>query len=426
MWFPLKCIQLFALLLVQLKVGGGASDKTSSSQRVPHRRRLEGQVMLKISHTGDVHLEEDRYFADTAQCLEWFVSDSISAGTDLFVIDGDLTTYKATIKERNFWIDRLVQMANHAPVILVAGNHGRELDGDLYVYARAKGKYPIYLCTEPEFIELGEAAIAVYPYPRKIDMTGSEQSLGEAFASKLGEFNQRFDERPGLHKLFFGHFGIAGARMSSGQPLVGRCAEYPLDPLRTLNAQYVGLSHIHLRQELAPCIWYAGSLSRCDYSEVENKGYNLVTLKSPGLRPDISDLDVEFRVSPTRSMIELHAVFENGELQLPANLDPATLKGSRVKVVVKVPNGPDSLMSREHQENLREKLLAASPAELKVKIERDTDVAKESAPISAAHSAEEKLRAYWTVKGLPSPEIQERLLAKLAEVEKIVISDRQP
>jgi 3',5'-cyclic AMP phosphodiesterase CpdA len=86
---------------------------------------------MKISHCGDIHLEEDRYFADTTQCLEQFVTGSVQAGVDLFAINGDLTSYKATIKERNFWIDRLVEMANHAPVILVAGNHGAELEGDL-------------------------------------------------------------------------------------------------------------------------------------------------------------------------------------------------------------------------------------------------------------------------------------------------------
>ena len=380
--------------------------------------------MLKISHTGDVHLEEDRYFVDTAHCLEWFVADSISAGTELFVINGDLTTYKATIKERNFWIDRLVEMANHAPVILVAGNHGRELDGDLYVYARAKGKYAIHLCTEPDFIDLGETAIAVYPYPRKAEMAGSDRNAGQVFTSKLAEFNERFEERPESYKLFFGHFGVAGARVSTGQPLVGRCAEYPLDPLSNLNAQYVGLSHIHLRQQLGPRVWYAGSLSRCDYSEVEDKGYNLVTLNSPELRPDLSDLDVEFRVSPTRRMIELHAVYENGELRLPANLDPATLKGSRVKVVVKIPNGPDGLMSREHQENLREKLLAACPAELKVKIERDAEAPAESSLIAGARSAEEKLHAYWAMKGAPSADRQERLLAKLADLETTVLTNQ--
>ena len=382
-------------------------------------------MSLRFGHAGDFHLDEDRYFADTAQCLEWFVADAAQASVDLFVINGDLTTYKATIKERNFWVDRLVEMANHAPVILVAGNHGAELEGDLYVFGRAKGKHPIYLCTEPEFIELGAAAVAVFPYPRKAVMAGNEHSLGEAFAQQLDEFNQRFEQRPGCYKLFFGHFGVAGAMVSSGQPLVGRCAEYPLDPLRSLKAQYVGLSHIHLRQELAPRIWYSGSLSRCDYSEVEDKGYNLVTLNAPELRPDLSDVDVEFRVSPTRRMVELHAVYEDGELRLPDNLDLLTLKDSRVKVVVRVPNGPDHLLSREQQENLREKLLAANPAELKVKIEHDADIPAEPAPIAAARSAEEKLRAYWTMKGSPRADRQERLLAKLAEVEEAVLFSRE-
>ena len=380
---------------------------------------------LRFAHAGDFHLDEDRYFADTAQCLEWFVADAIRASVDLFVINGDLTTYKATIKERNFWVDRLVEMANHAPVILVAGNHGAELEGDLYVFGRAKGKHPIYLCTEPEFIELGEAAVAVFPYPRKAEMAGNEHSLCETFTRQLDEFNRRFEQRPGCYKLFFGHFGVAGARVSSGQPLVGRCAEYPLDPLRSLKAQYVGLSHMHLRQQLAPRIWYAGSLSRCDYSEVEDKGYNLVTMNAPQLRPDLSDLDVEFRMSPSRRMVGLHAVYEDGELRLPDNLDLLTLKDSRVKVVVTVPNGPDHLLSREQQENRREKLLAANPAELRVKIEHDADLPAEPAPIAAARSAEGKLRAYWAMKGTPPADRQERLLAKLAEVEKAVLSNQE-
>jgi predicted MPP superfamily phosphohydrolase len=87
------------------------------------------------AHTGDVHIDEDHYLGDTAQCLEWFVADAIGQNVDLFVINGDLTTFKATIEERNLWIDMLIRMANHAPIVLVAGNHGAELDGDLYVRA---------------------------------------------------------------------------------------------------------------------------------------------------------------------------------------------------------------------------------------------------------------------------------------------------
>ena len=51
---------------------------------------------LQFAHAGDFHLDEDRYFADTAHCLEWFVADAIRASVDLFVINGDLTTYKAS------------------------------------------------------------------------------------------------------------------------------------------------------------------------------------------------------------------------------------------------------------------------------------------------------------------------------------------
>jgi hypothetical protein len=56
--------------------------------------------------------------------------------------------------------------------------------------------------------------------------------MQEAFVEQMGEFNRQFARRPGSYHLFFGHFGVAGARVSSAQPLVGRCAEYPLEPLR--------------------------------------------------------------------------------------------------------------------------------------------------------------------------------------------------
>ena len=147
-----------------------------------------------------------------------------------------------------------------------------------------------------------------------------------------------------------------------------------------------------------------------------------MTLNGPDLRSDQSDLNIEFRMSPTRRMVELHAVYEDGELRLPDSLDTLTLKDSRVKVVVTVPNGPDHLLSREQQGVLREKLLAANPAELKVMIEHDAELTAEPAPIAAAHSAEEKLRASWAMKGTPPVDRQERLLAKLAEVEKAVLS----
>jgi DNA repair exonuclease SbcCD nuclease subunit len=380
----------------------------------------KGAAEVRVAHTGDVHLEEDRYFGDTAQCLEWFVCDAIRANVDLFVVNGDLTTYKATIKERNLWIDMLIRMADHAPVVVTAGNHGRELAGDLYVYSRAKGKHPIQLCTEPELVDVGDLALAVFPYPRKAEVMGTpgEAELQAAFEEQIAEFNWQFERRTDRYSLFFGHFGVVGAKVSTGQPLAGRCTEYPLHSLRKLKAQYIGLSHIHLRQQLAPRVWYSGSLSRCDYSETEEKGYHLVRLHGPALRPDSSDLDVEFRVSPTRPMIEIHVRYEDGEFRLPKTVSAERLKDSRVKVVVQVAKGAHQKFGREAQEDLRERLLAAGPAELKLKIEREAEAEDAALPVSQAHSAEGKLRAYWDIKGAPPPEHQERLLTKLAGLEE--------
>ena len=82
---------------------------------------------------------------------------------------------------------------------------------------------------------------------------------------------------------------------------------------------------------------------------------------------------------------------------------------------------------RQQQEAIREKLLAAAPAELKLKIEHDAVASAAPAPIAAARSAEDKLRAYWAMKGLPKTARQARLLTKLSELEAKVMgnADRQ-
>ena len=96
---------------------------------------------------------------------------------DLFVVNGDLTTYKATIKERNLWVDMLVQMANHAPVILVAGNHGKELDGDLLRLFESQGEAtPSFFVQSRSSLSLTRLQLPCFPYPRKAEMAGAPEA----------------------------------------------------------------------------------------------------------------------------------------------------------------------------------------------------------------------------------------------------------
>jgi hypothetical protein len=145
-------------------------------------------------------------------------------------------------------------------------------------------------------------------------------------------------------------------------------------------------------------------------------------LKEPRLRTDLSDLDVNFRVSPTRKMAELQAVYQNGDFHFTTPLDPSRLRDARVKVVVSIPKGLHVSLGREDQERLRERLLEANPAELKLKIEREPEAEAETASLSVARTAEDKLRAYWALKGAPPLDQQQRLLSKLAQVESVVLS----
>ena len=91
-------------------------------------------------------------------------------------------------------------------------------------------------------------------------------------------------------------------------------------------------------EDTAQCLeWFVEDSVRAD-TNLFVVGGDLTT--SPELRPDLSDLSVEFRVSPTRRMDEVHALYEDGELRLPEHLDLLTLKDSRVKLVVTVSNHP--------------------------------------------------------------------------------------
>ncbi len=147
-----------------------------------------------------------------------------------------------------------------------------------------------------------------------------------------------------------------------------------------------------------------------------------MTLEEPDLKSDLSDLDVSFRISPTRRMVELQAVYENGEFHFTSPADVERLRDAPVKLVVTIAKGLHESLSREQQDRLKEQLLEANPAELKVKIEHEPETAIETASLSVARTAEDKLRAYWALKGTPPVDQEHRLLSKLAEVESAVLS----
>ena len=134
---------------------------------------------------------------------------------------------------------------------------------------------------------------------------------------------------------------------------------------------------------------------------------------------------MSFRISPTRRMVELQAVFENGDFHFSIPPCAERLRDARVKLVVILAKGLHESLSREEQERLKEQLLEANPAELKVKIEHEPETATETVSLSVARTAEDKLRAYWALRGAPPADREQRLLSKVAQVESAVLSQQQ-
>jgi hypothetical protein len=147
----------------------------------------------------------------------------------------------------------------------------------------------------------------------------------------------------------------------------------------------------------------------------------LLQLLKPSSEPDLSDVKVEFRPSPARDMREVHVRYDEGKFIIPRGVNPANLKEARVKVIVTVGAGAHQQLSREAQQELRDRFAVAGPAELRVKIEREPDIT--ILPLTQAHSAEEKLLAYWMIKEAPPEDQQQRVLQKLAELEARLCSE---
>ena len=103
--------------------------------------------------------------------------------------------------------------------------------------------------------------------------------LDAIFADAAGQLGAARDR--GELTLMIGHINVAGAVASVGQPQIGQELELDQALLTRLGPIYCGLSHIHKAQQVGSA-YYAGSMSRLDWGEVEEKRYLVVECQRDG------------------------------------------------------------------------------------------------------------------------------------------------
>lgn len=383
--------------------------------------------MPRIASTGDWHLTEGPRFADTVRCLEFIADDGAAHGADLFVVGGDLagTTvpHRATPLERNTLAGIFQRMANHAPVVIVYGNHdyGHALDGDLEIYGELRARHPIVVVSRPTALDVAGLHLFVLPFPSKRwamaagglggGLENQKQGMEGGLRAILAAWRIAAAEARGAGIAAVGamHINIGGSRVGGGEVMIGQEIELAPHDLADLGFDAGLLSHIHLEQSPAPGWRYHGTPARQNFGEQDYAcSYNLVDVES-GREAVFTQ-----RPTPARRLVTINLHWNGEKLRPDAGYDAnAEVAGAEVRVRIE--------MREDHAASCPLDRIEASLAHAHaVKVERrvlpKTRVRSEA--IATAVTIEEKLAAFWDSLGRTAPpaDARARALAKYSQL----------
>jgi len=269
---------------------------------------------MRIGHSGDWHTTVGPRWETQLLVLGYVADDGMRQGVHLWTVGGDLagTTvpHKAEPAERNANARTLQMMAAHAPVVVIEGNH--EYPGDLEIYGRLAGRYPIHAVTQPDVLELDTAAgpVRVYclPYPSKRWLVGA--GSGGAVADQKVEMEThlrtlltawRLDAADwrarGVPTVLLFHGNVGGSVTGGGEVMLGREIELAPHDLDELGVDVALCSHIHKFQQVGVRGWFAGSPTAQNHGEPDVKGYLLADVVAG--QPPV----VTFRPTPARRLL---------------------------------------------------------------------------------------------------------------------------
>lgn len=246
---------------------------------------------MKALHLTDLHLTEGRRLADQEAVLRGIVEHGVRAQVDVWLLTGDLTgrtvPHRATPAERLVLYEALAAMCAVAPVVIVPGNHdeARDLAAARHVGVSIAddGCWPVHVLDGAGSTQIatpaGELVVYWLAYPTKrwllqgLEVRGLretqaavERRLEQLFELWSLEEAARVDPSP---SVFVGHLAVAGGATSGGEVLASHELSVRAGALAQLGVCYGALGHLHLRQEVAPRVWYAGSPWRTDFGERE-------------------------------------------------------------------------------------------------------------------------------------------------------------
>jgi DNA repair exonuclease SbcCD nuclease subunit len=217
---------------------------------------------VKLAHIADPHLGLRQYHrqtpsginqreADIAQAFRLAVDGVIASRPDAVVVAGDLfhsvrpTNAAIVFAFRQF--QRLREALPAAPIILIAGNHDTPRSAETGSILRLFEELGVDVATDqPRRLIYPALDLSVLAVPHQALVSADRPSLRPE-----GDARRRVLV---LHGEIAGVYPFDRSGAEYGGALLG------LQDLAPAEWSYVALGHYHVQHEVAPHVWYAGSL----------------------------------------------------------------------------------------------------------------------------------------------------------------------
>ncbi|MEA2435139.1 MAG: repair protein SbcD/Mre11 [Actinomycetota bacterium] len=259
---------------------------------------------MRLLHTADWHVGKaigGRSRADEHEAVLAEIADiARREKVDVSIVAGDLFDTAAPSPESERIVYRsLLELARHAPVVVVPGNH----DSDRRLAAIAPlldlAEVNVRCFVERDSIELttqtGEALrLALIPWLSQRYIVKAAELMAKDAGDLTGQFSSRMRSivtaltegfSADAVNVVVGHMTIAGGELGGGERTAQTIFDYWVDPTIFPNtAHYVALGHLHKAQQMAgPCpIHYCGSPMQLDFSDKQEAKGVLVVDATPG------------------------------------------------------------------------------------------------------------------------------------------------
>ena len=318
---------------------------------------------MKISIISDLHLNISLYkscpdkeipdlsfrVVDFMKAFKYMVNENINViKPDLIVIAGDVyDTFDPSNSVRAFFNSQM-RVLNNAkiPVLILLGNHDvcrRHSSLEPLASLELKG---IKVIESPKSFLFKDNILALFPYSMEVER--KDITIKDQFKNFVNELNDKRNNEEafkGKEIIFFGHFGVKGARLNDYNekndelitlttstttmvPVINTPVkksyinsndkDISLSDLDTIGANYVFLGDYHQHQVLGTkkCIaMYTGSIEKSDMTEIDQrKGFVVYDTEAEEIESMGKCRFIEY--PNCRPMIELKGSFKDIESQL--------------------------------------------------------------------------------------------------------------